>query len=396
MFRFFFDNKLILTNQFVFKPDDSCINQLFSITHEIYKSFDDGLEVRSVFLDISKAFDKVWHEGVILKLKQNGISGALLNILTDFLSNRKQRVVLNGQVSTWTTINAGVPQGSILGPLLFLIYDNDLSDNLSSNVKLFADDTSLFSVIHDFNISAGELNEDLKKISEWALQWEMIFNPDAINQVEEVIFSRRKKKPPLFFNNAIVSQTNSQKHLGVTLDLKLTFEEHLLNVFKTVDRTIGFMRKLQSVLPRITLVTIYEAFVRPHLDYGNILYDQAFNNFFHDRLESISYNACFPIMGATRGTSREKLYQELGLEPLRLRRWYRKLCLSYKVFKSEHLQYLFHLIPVRYPPYTSRNVHNIPFLIVKHSFFKNSFLLLSLNGINWTLLFAILKVYLYL
>ena len=112
MFRFFLDNKLISTNQSGFKPGDSCINQLLSITHEIYKSFDDGLEVRSVFLDISKAFDKVWHEGVIFKLKQNGISGDLLNILTDFLSNRKQRVVLNGQVSTWTSVNAGVPQGS--------------------------------------------------------------------------------------------------------------------------------------------------------------------------------------------------------------------------------------------------------------------------------------------
>ena len=96
MLRFFLDNKLITTSQSGFKPGDSCINQLLSITHEIYKSFDGGLEVRSVFLDISKAFDKVWHEGVIFKLEQNGISGDLLNILRDFLSNR----VLNGQVST--------------------------------------------------------------------------------------------------------------------------------------------------------------------------------------------------------------------------------------------------------------------------------------------------------
>ena len=280
-----------------------------------------------------------------------------MNILTEFLSNRKQRFLLNGQVSTWTSVKAGVPQESILGPLLFLICINDLSDNLSSNVKLFADDTSLFSVIHDINVSAGELNEDLKKISEWAFQWKMIFNPDASKQAQEVIFSRKIKKtthPPLVFNNAIVSQTNSQKHLGVTLDLKLTFEEHLLNVIKTVNRTTGLLRKLQSVLPRITLVTIYKAFVRPHLDYGDILYDQAFNNSFHDRLESIQYNACLAITGAIRGTSREKLYQELGLEPLRLRRWYRKLCLFYKVFKNEHPQYLFHLISVRHSPHTSK------------------------------------------
>ena len=114
-------------------------------------------------MDISKAFDKVWHEGIIFKLQQNGISDDLLNILSDFLRNRKQRVTLNGQSSSWTNVNAGVPQGSILGPLLFLIYINDLPDGLSSNAKLFADDTSLFSFAHDINTSTIELNSDLKK-----------------------------------------------------------------------------------------------------------------------------------------------------------------------------------------------------------------------------------------
>ena len=97
-------------------------------------------------------------------MKQNGISGELLHILSDFLSNRKQRIVLNGQNSSWANVHAGVPQGSILGPLIFLIYISDLSDNLTSNAKLFADDTSLFSVVHDVNTSAKELNEYLKKL----------------------------------------------------------------------------------------------------------------------------------------------------------------------------------------------------------------------------------------
>ena len=119
MFPFFIKNGQISQNQSGFKPGDSCVNQLLSITHEIYKSFDDGFDVRSVFLDISKAFDKVWHEGIIFKLRQNGISGQLLNLLCDFLRNRKERIVLNEQVSTWTNVNAGVPQGSILGPLIF-------------------------------------------------------------------------------------------------------------------------------------------------------------------------------------------------------------------------------------------------------------------------------------
>ena len=169
MFEFFIQNNLITPNQSGFKTGDSCINQLISITHEIYKSFDDGYEVRGVFLDISKAFDKVWHQGLHYKLRQNGISGELLNILTDFLDNRTQRVILNGQYSSWAKVEAGVPQGSILGPLLFLIYINDLSDNLASNSKLFADDTLLFSVLKSVDASNIDLNSDLKKIGEWAL-----------------------------------------------------------------------------------------------------------------------------------------------------------------------------------------------------------------------------------
>ena len=229
MFKFFIENELISPNQSGFKPGDSCINQLLAITHEIYKSFDDGFEVRGVFLDISKAFDKVWHEGLIFKLKQNGISGNLLNLLCDFLRNRKQRVLLNGQVSDWSDVRAGVPQGSILGPLLFLIYINDLSEGLSSIAKLFADHTSLFSVIHDSNTSTLELNSDLTKKTRWAFQWKMSFNPDPKKQAQKVIFSRKSKiilHPPLVFNNNNnsnnVMQTVSQKHLGIILDTRLS------------------------------------------------------------------------------------------------------------------------------------------------------------------------------
>ena len=230
MFEFFIANNLISKNQSGFRPGDSCINQLLSITHEIYQSFDDNLEVRAVFLDISKAFDKVWHKGLIFKLKQNGISDKILNIITDFLSFRKQRVVLNGQASPWVSIEAGVPQGSILGPLLFLIYINDLFDDLSTTAKLFADDTSLFSIVQNVSTSASHLNNDLSKISNWAFQWKMSFNPDPSKQAQEVIFSRKIQKtchPSIYFNNKSVKQVPSQKHLGLILDNKLNFQEHL-------------------------------------------------------------------------------------------------------------------------------------------------------------------------
>ena len=373
---FFIKNELISPNQSVFKPGDSCINQLLAITDEMYKSFDDGFEVRSVFLDISKGFDKVWLEGLTFKSKQNGISGNLLKLLCDSLKNRKQRVLLNGQVLDWSDVRAGVPQGSILGPLLFLIYINDLSEGLSSNAKLFADDTSLFSVIHDSNTSALELNSDLAKINRWAFQWKMSFNPDPKKQTQEVIFSRKSKAishASLIFNNNNVIQTTSQKHLGIILDTRLSFEKHLETVLCKINKTIGLIRKLQNLLPRTALITLYKAFVRPHLDYGDIIYDQAHNASFHQKLESLQYNACLAITGAIRCSSREKLYQELGFESLQQCRWYRKLGSFYKVFKNESSLYLFNRIPTRNPAYSTSNHVNIALFKTNHNFFKNSF-----------------------
>ena len=194
LYKYFIENELISSRQSGFKPGDSCINQLLSIIHDIYQSFENGFEVRGVFLDISKVFDKVWYKSLIYKLKQNGVAGNLLNTLANFLKDRKQRVVLNGQNSTWVNVEAGIPQGSILGSLLFLIYINDLSENLVLNSKLFADDTSLFSVIFDKDLSAKNLNDDLNRVNNWGFQWKIRFNPDPNKQVQEVIFSRKIQK----------------------------------------------------------------------------------------------------------------------------------------------------------------------------------------------------------
>ena len=148
-----------VSNQSGLKPGDLRI----SITHESYIPLNDGWEVRGVLLDISKAFDRVCHKGLIFKWKQNWISDDLLEIVSDFLGNRNQNVFLNGQNLSLTNVHTGALQVSILGPLLFLIF-NDLTDNFSSNVKLFAYDTSLLSVIHNVNASGRELNDDLKMI----------------------------------------------------------------------------------------------------------------------------------------------------------------------------------------------------------------------------------------
>ena len=139
------DNKLLNCNQSGSRSGDSCLHQLLSITHEIYKSFDTSpsLEVRGVFFYISKAFDRVWHVGLLCKLKLLGICGSYYNLVQSFFDSRHQRVVLHGQSSKPSLVEAGVPQGSILGPLLFLVYINHLPQGLRCNIKLFADDISL-------------------------------------------------------------------------------------------------------------------------------------------------------------------------------------------------------------------------------------------------------------
>ena len=288
------------------------------------------------------------------------------------MTNRKQRVVLNGQSSSWTNVKAGVPQGYILRPLLFLIYINDLTNGLSSNTKLFADDTSLSSAIRDSVITTSELNSDLARTKQWVFQWKMSFNPDPNNQAQELLFPRKLKKvchPPLCFNNNNnVSQASSQKHLGLTLDNRLTFDKHLTNVSNKIGKAIGLLQKLQNILPRPTLLTISKCFIRPHLDYGYIIYDQAYNLSFHRKLESIQYNADLALTGAIRGTSREKLYQELGLESLQLRQSYRKLCCFYKICNKQAPGYLNELIPTR-----NWHVANVPSLSLNIIFLKIHF-----------------------
>ena len=161
----------------------------------------------------------------------------------------------------------------------------------------------------------------------------MAFNPDSNKQAQEVTFSCEVKStshPPLTFNNSSVKQLQFQNHLDVHLDGKLDLHEHLQNMFKKVNKTISLLHKLQINLARAPSVTIYKLLIRPHLDYGDILYDQKFKNSFHERSKSTQYNAALAITGAIRSSSREKLYQELGFESLQQRRWYRKLC--FKIF----------------------------------------------------------------
>ncbi len=166
-----------------FKEKDSTVNQLIHLCNRIYKGLDDSKDICLVFLDVSKAFDKVYHPALLQKLKILGVSGKLLTWISSYLSDRKQKVVINGVKSDPKSINASVPQGSILGPLLFLVYVNDIVEDLETLPYLFADDTSLFSTIDPKNavVTFNKINNDLEKLAHWSAQWRVTFNAECIN-----------------------------------------------------------------------------------------------------------------------------------------------------------------------------------------------------------------------
>ena len=259
------------------------------------------------------------------------------------MANRLQRVVLNGQALTWQQILASVPQGSVLGPQFFLIYINDLPQNLQTTVKIFADDTSLFSVVNDPVSCANKVNVDLYVINERADQWNMSFNYHPSKQAVEIYFSRKSvpiHAPGIMFSGCIVFNQEFNKHLGVVLDRKLTFDHHLRDKLSKANKGIGLISRLRKFLPRDTLLTIYRAFVRPHLDYGDVIYDNPGNASFSQQLESIQYSAALEITGCIRETSKDKLYCELGLETLADRRFCRRLCIFYKIVNDIASSYL--------------------------------------------------------
>jgi hypothetical protein len=175
------DNDILTTCtcQSGFTKGDSAVDQLINITNNFGKALDSGKEVWVVFCDISKAFDRVWHKGLIHKLKQSGISGNLLKWFQNYLYGREQRVVINGSNSNWLPIRAGVPQGFILGPFLFIFFTNDIVNEINAEIKLFADDTSLYLIVDNPRDTVFlRLNQDHNQIQRWSEKWLVKFNPN--------------------------------------------------------------------------------------------------------------------------------------------------------------------------------------------------------------------------
>ena len=344
VFNFFRDHKIITSLQSGFVPGDSTVNQLVDVYNTFCKALDEGKEVRGVFCDISKAFDRVWHKGLLYKLNSVGITGSLLQWFKDYLNDRKQRVVLPGANSNWSFVKAGVPQGSILGPLLFLLYINDIVESINSSIRLFADDTSLYIIVDSPIEAANKLNSDLQKVHDWATQWLVTFNP---LKSEAIIFSRKRAKPyhpPVLMENQPIIEVSSHKHLGIIFSNDCTWHEHLENVKAKAWKRINIMRKLKFKLDRKSLQTIYFSFIRPLLEYANVVWDNC-TQYEANELEQIQHEAARIVTGATKLVSINSLFLETGWETLALRRDKQKLQLFYKMYNEFTPDYLSSLVP---------------------------------------------------
>ena len=370
------DNGVLTPLQSGFIAGDSTTNQLTFLYNTFCQALDSGKEKRVVFCDVSKAFDRVWHKGLLCKLRAAGISGSLLSWFESYLSERGQRVILPGTKSDWNYVHAGVPQGSILGPLLFLLYINDIVKDIQSYIRLFADDTSLFIVVENPDTAAQTLNSDLEKITKWAKDWLVSFNPI---KTETTLISRKliqPAHPPLHMLNKQISDVENHKHLGLYFSNDGSWHTHITYIKEKAWRRINIMRKLKFQLDRKSLEIIYTVFIRPILEYGNEIWDNC-TQYEKDDLEKIQIEAARIATKTTKLVSIENLYSEIGWETLESRRKKQKLVLFYKMVNNLTPPYLSTLIPstiTETSRYNLRNANDIRTINTRTTQYYNSFL----------------------
>ena len=286
-------------------------------------------------------------------------------------------MVIKGNSSDWGTITSGVPQGSVLGPLLFLVFINDIVDIVKSEIKLFADDTSLYLTVDHPITAAATLNTDLSSIDEWSKRWLISFN--AV-KTDSMIISRKHQSPahpPLVFQGHILNSVNNHKHLGLTLRSDLKWSDHVNLLIIRASKQLNILKSLQYRLNRETLEVIYTSFIRPILEYASVVWDGCAQQQ-SDQLESIQLAAARAVTGAMKTTSIAKLYEEIGWETLAKRREKAKLIQIYKIVHHIGPGYLREVFP--YIPdvdthfcHDTRRKFDIPHFRARTDLFDRSF-----------------------
>ena len=345
MYNHIFENELLYKYQSGFLSRHSTVHHLIELVHNTCLSLENHEANCQVFCDISKAFDRVWHRGLIHKLEKYGIKGDILMWIKSYLSSRKQRVFVNGVLPDELPLNAGVPQGSVLGPLLFLIYINDIADTLLGKTHLYADDTSLSYASSELAQIEIVLNNDLKKLKEWALKWLINFNP-AKTEVAEATNIFHDYDLRLTYDDAVLNIVETHKHLGIHLSANNKWTKHIDSIIMSASKQVSYLRKLKYKLSKDTLNKLYCTYIRPLLEYGSEVWDGCSIND-TNRLEQIQLNAARIVTGLPIFASLRSLYFETGWENLGDRRQIRKLTLMYKIANGDAPSYLIDLLPKR-------------------------------------------------
>ena len=314
MMDFLVKHKLINTSQHGFLKARSCLTNLLCFFEEITKWVDDGSPVDVIYLDFQKAFDKVPHQRLILKLKSHGMGNSIINWIEQWLTDRRQRVVVDGEVSSWKSVLSGVPQGSVLGPILFLVYINDLEEGVTGNILKFADDTKLFTKTKEIG-DKQNLQDDIDKLVKWSEKWQMLFN---FGKCKCLHIGPGNTSMNYEMGGTILSTTVKEKDLGVTMDANMKVSEQCRIAASKANQVLGMIRRNITYKDKSLIVPLYKAIVRPHLEYCI----QAWSPYLRkdiDMLEKIQRRATKLIPGL-RDLRYEERLKECGLTTLETRR----------------------------------------------------------------------------
>ena len=336
-------NKLLSKYQSGFRPLHSTLTALIDITDNWYLNIDDGLTNAILFIDLKKAFDSIDHEILLSKLELYGFKITSLNLFSDYLSDRTQVTVINNVNSETSFISCGVPQGSILGPLLFLLYINDLPNcNLLSDVRMYADDTNLKFASKDPNELFSSLTHDLGNLKQW-----LDSNRLSLNVLKtKCLFTGTRQKisllpsePHICLDGHSIERVNSYKCLGVHVDEILSWEAHISEVIGKVAKILAALRRLRPICHQSTLLTIYKSLVLPHLDYCSAVWG-CIGNGLSQKLEKLQNRAARIITGSSWDARSAPILHALKWNSLADRRAKQLKSLMFKTINNLVPEYL--------------------------------------------------------
>ena len=343
-------NNLFAVNQHGFRPGHSCVTQLLKVMENWTNFIDSGASVDVIYLDFQKAFDRVPHGRLLSKVKSYGIEGSILRWIQDFLRNRRQQVHIRGSYSGWISATSGVPQGSVLGPIFFLIFVNDLPQMVSSMLYLFADDTKLYHPIRTPQ-DCVLLQRDLARLVDWCDRWQMAFNVDKCHVMSIGNFPLLSDYTMKFGDSvASIVRVQAECDLGVTFASNLTFDKHISNIVRRANILIGIIKRTFSCLDQSMFRTLYTTLIRPHLDYASVVWNPY--QLGHIRaIEKVQRRAT-RIIPEFRGYSYFDRLKALNLPSLVYRRRRMDMIMVYKIIHGLDgspfdMFFMYHDVPTR-------------------------------------------------